>query len=231
MKTITDDDLVLLYYGEHDDAALAQQVARDPELSRRFEALCRDLSQLDELTVPDPGPDLGARMWQRMVPELAGGETTPARESWLQRLLRPRFSLAGLAMLVLVASMSFLAGRQAEPSLGLDAQRLLEARISEHLVETEILLTHVANGGSTGARESELAADLLLSNRIYRRAAATSGQGAIADLLNAVERPLLQLANDPDLGVSIDDSLLFQVRARSRRDTRHPNETNSSQEI
>ena len=33
MKTITNDDLVLLYYGENDDPGLAAKVAASPELS------------------------------------------------------------------------------------------------------------------------------------------------------------------------------------------------------
>ena len=36
MKHMTDDELILLYYGEHENPELAAEVARSPELSRRF---------------------------------------------------------------------------------------------------------------------------------------------------------------------------------------------------
>jgi len=39
MKLISDDDLTLLYYGEHDDPEFAAKVARSKELSARFDAL------------------------------------------------------------------------------------------------------------------------------------------------------------------------------------------------
>ena len=52
MKTIRDDDLVLLYYGEHEDPTLARRVAADPELSRRFQRLSTELATLEHWTAP-----------------------------------------------------------------------------------------------------------------------------------------------------------------------------------
>ena len=42
MTKITDEELVLLYYGEHDDPTLASRVAESEELSARFDALCAE---------------------------------------------------------------------------------------------------------------------------------------------------------------------------------------------
>ena len=52
MKPISDDDLVLLYYGEHEDPGLAARVASDEELSRRFDAIGAELGQLDRYAPP-----------------------------------------------------------------------------------------------------------------------------------------------------------------------------------
>ncbi|HWN41434.1 MAG TPA: hypothetical protein VNW71_04400, partial [Thermoanaerobaculia bacterium] len=70
MKTYTDDDLVLLFYGEHDDSvAIREALAADPELRARYEALESVLSAVD-LPVPERPEGYGARVWARLQPRL-----------------------------------------------------------------------------------------------------------------------------------------------------------------
>ena len=60
MTKITDEELVLLYYGEHDDPTLASRVAESEELSARFDALCAELKLADAYRPPHRGSDYGA---------------------------------------------------------------------------------------------------------------------------------------------------------------------------
>lgn len=223
MNKISDNDLVLLYYGEHDDPALARQVANDPELRQRMEALSRELEPLDRLPVPDPGDEFEARIWQRIVPRLAEGTAPAPSTSWLHSLLRPRFSLAGIFALVMVAGLAFWMGRETtvpvpgiEPTI--NAERLLAMRMGEHLAEADVLLTQVANNGAGNqSRISEWAAGMLISNRIYRRAAEASGDQRLAQLLLEIEPLLIELANQPHRTGTVDESLLFRVRVQARQ--------------
>ena len=70
MKPISDDDLVLLYYGEHEDPGLAARVAGDENLSRRFDAIGTELGQLDRYAPPPRDEDYGAATWQAISARL-----------------------------------------------------------------------------------------------------------------------------------------------------------------
>ena len=150
MKPISDDDLVLLYYGEHEDPGLAARVAGDEDLTRRFDAIGAELGQLDRYAPPQRGEDYGADTWQAISARLADGEFRHGGflETLRNVLARPRFSLAGVAAVAFVAVLAFMLGRQgmapagpapgdagtpAVAATGLDTERLLTASVSEHL--------------------------------------------------------------------------------------------------
>ena len=102
MKPISDDDLVLLYYGEHEDPGLAARVASDEELSRRFDAIGAELGQLDRYAPPPRDEDYGADIWQAISARLGESDARPTGllESLRNVLARPRFNLAGVAAVV-----------------------------------------------------------------------------------------------------------------------------------
>ena len=90
-------------------------------------------------------------------------------------------------VLAFVAVLAFLLGRQGAmpvtqppvepgaPALAateLDTQRLLTASVSDHLEQMNIVLTEFANGPESPNFGAERATDLLVSNRLYRQAAA-----------------------------------------------------------
>ena len=222
MNPITDDDLILLYYGEHDDPELGRRVAQDAELSARMRRLSDELAVLDSLPTPDPGADFGARTWQRVGPRLTAEASPPARRSWLEGLLQPRFSLAGLFALVLVAGIAFWLGRQVPvpdryaTSPTIDSERLLASRIGDHLSEADVLLTQYANAPDQS--EAEWAAGMVVSNRLYRRAAEAAGHDRLARLLNEMEPLLIELANE-SAHAEPDDSLLFRIRTMNQEIT------------
>jgi len=221
-----DEELILLYYGEHDaPAELERELAADPELARRYDALRRELSALDGLDAPEPRPGLEGRMWARVAPSLV----RPRRRFGLPE---GRLGWAALATAVaLVAVAGFLAGRGLRPrnenTVTADIQalapaareRVLQAALADHLESSQRLMLEVVNGPGTLGDERAWAAALLSANQLYRRAAERAGQRRVASLLLELEPVLNELAETPesqdlrDARTQIHDrDLLFKVR-------------------
>ena len=116
------------------------------------------------------------------------------------------------------------------PALSDEARgRLLAAALTDHLGRSERLLAEVVNASASGRSEAELeqawATELLVSNRVYRRAAERAGQKRIASLLAELEPVLLELAHASGEGEEFDQlkrrvderGLLFKVRVTEQR--------------
>jgi hypothetical protein len=193
--TISDDDLVLLYYGEAEDPQLAQKVAADAELSTRFDELCTQLSQLDNAPIPERSEHYGRLVWARLSPQLEA-DTAPqsSAHAWWQALFQPRWSFASLAGIGLVAGLSFWLGSQQTPTMpsGLPngmppmlisdnatslQQASMDVYLSQHLDNAERWLTTLSNQqqGSNDPYSTSFTVNpqwteaLLQSNRLYRR--------------------------------------------------------------
>lgn len=223
MKTYTDDDLVLFFYGELDDpVAIREALAADPELRARFEGLETVLSAVD-LPVPERPEAYGARVWARLQPKL---ERKPF---W--SFLTPRLGWATAALLLVVG---FVAGRfwqtpQALPQPARD--RILAGAVAGHLESSERLLVEVANASPGDdmdlSAERAWAQDLLEANRLYRQSARHGGKKRLATLLDELEPFLLELAHATDestpeemqaLRDRIEEqALLFKVRILGER--------------
>lgn len=244
MKNITDDDLTLLYYGEHENPALAAQVARSAELSQRFDELATQLQRMDEWVPPARDEDYGAEIWRRIESGLTP-ETSPAGsrwKSWLARLMQPRYSLAGALSLVLVASLAFMLGRQGNQSdspvpqvqalpsavalSGMDTERLLTSSVSGHLEQLNLAFTQFANRPEISLAEAERATDMLIANRLYRKSAEAQGRQQLASFLADLEPLLIELAYQahkasPDslnrMQTEVRDTLLFRVRVMNQQ--------------
>jgi hypothetical protein len=225
MKTYTDDDLVLLFYGEHEDAvAIREALAADPELRARFEALESVLAAVD-LPVPERPEGYGAQVWARLRPRLE-------RRSFWSGIFTPRLAWATAALLLVIG---FVAGRfwpQTPQTLSQPARdRILAGEVAGHLESSERLLVEVANAGPGEeldlAAERAWAQDLLEANRLYRQSARHGGRKRLATLLDELEPFLLELAHATDesspeemqaLRDRIDEqALLFKVRILGER--------------
>ena len=193
-----DEELILFFYGEHESPGeFERELAADPELSRRLEALRRTLSTLDGLEAPEPRPGLEARMWARVGSSLE----RPSR-----RLAVPGgwWGWAALATVVLVVALvGFLAGRGLRPTP-------TEITVAETL---KALPPAARDHGRVGAEH------LLSANRLHRRAAERAGQRRVAAVLAELEPLLTQLADAPesfDLRLAREriehGDLLFKVR-------------------
>lgn len=238
---MTDEDLVLLYYGEHQDPGLAARVARDTELSARFEALGRDLRQADAYQPPERGADYGAEVWQRISSRLDAGRAPGEGRlatAWA-RWSRPRFSLAGVFGLALVAALAYTLGRNAggpavTPAIdttvaqvpGIDVQRLLTSSVADHLDQLDLALTEFVNGPESEPLRAGWATDLLVANRLYRQAAGARGDRRLAGFLADIEPLLIELAYGAQtaspatrqrMQAEVRDTLLFRVRVMNNR--------------
>jgi hypothetical protein len=225
MKTYTDDDLVLFFYGEHDDpVAIREALAADPELRDRFEALESVLSAVD-LPVPERPAGYGARVWARLHPRLE-------KRSFWSFVPGPRLAWAAAVLLLVIG---FAAGRfwpQTPQTLPEPARdRILAGAVAGHLESSERLLVEVANAGPSEdldlSAERAWAQDLLEANRLYRQTARNGGRKRLATLLDELEPFLLELAHATDesspeemqaLRDRIDEqALLFKVRILGER--------------
>jgi hypothetical protein len=229
MNHCPDDELVLQYYGESPVAE--QHVATCPVCAARARELAGLLEQLDD-EVPVRHERYGSEVWYRIRPHLARG-----RGGAVRRMLRTgasRWVLAA-AMLVLLVS-GFMAGRlsvvppPAAPTRSAaeaaDAQldhRVLFLTVADHLERSERVLTDIMNtpGGADISVEQAWADDLISANRLYRQDALEADESSVADVLDELERALLDIVHRPadahgdfdQIRQRIDSAaLLFKVR-------------------
>jgi hypothetical protein len=234
MRKITDDDLTLLFYGEHEDPALAAMVAESELLSARYDKLCSELKLVDAYQPPQRGDDYGAEVWQQISPQLEGGSDTSSGwlKTWFSSLSQPRFSLAGALSMVLVAALAFTLGRNGGQEIidvemvGIDAKRLLTHSVSTHLEQVNLVLTQFVNTSESSANDSGYATDMLVANRLYRQAAVSQGDHKLAVFLADLEPLLIELAYEAQSGSAatrermqkeVRDGLLFRVRVMNNQ--------------
>jgi hypothetical protein len=244
MNMITDDDLILLFYGEHDDPELAAKVAKSEELSARFDALCADLKLADAYRPPHRGSDYGAVVWQRISPRLIEEDNRAEGgiKTWLSAFAQPRFSLAGALSVALVAIVAFLLGRNGGDAVfeqpgaeldnavvamaDIDSNRLLTHSVSGHLEQVNLVLTQFANSTSPSSNEAAYATDMLVANRLYRQAATAQGNNKLAAFLGELEPLLIEMAYEAQSGSQatrermqkeIREGLLFRVRIMNKQ--------------
>jgi len=245
MKHITDEDLTLLYYGEHEDPALAVIVAESEEFSARYDALCAELKLADAYQPPQRGDDYGAEVWQRISSQLGEENTksTGRLGEWFTSLVQPRFSLAGALSIALVAVLAFTLGRNggqevindpnapmgAAPAMAMvniDSSRLLTYSVSTHLEQVNLVLTQFVNTSETSSNDTEYATDMLVANRLYRQAAVSEGNHQLAAFLADLEPLLIELAYQAQSGSpatrermqqEVKDGLLFRVRVMNKQ--------------
>ena len=205
MNHLSDEDLVLQYYGEQ--AAEAAHLACCELCAARFGELQRVLNSLDEGTVPERGDAYGAEVWQRVKPRLPGGR--PHRAAWR--------TWGAIAALLAVGAGGFWMGRKTTHKLPVDTgvrERILLVALTDHLERSRMVLAEIENSNESldMSFERTQAEDLLDANRLYRLTAAANGNLAAASLLDDLERVLLDIAHSPEkVGRSEMDALRERI--------------------
>jgi len=151
----------------------------------------------------------------------------------------PRLAVAASIGVLVVAA--FAAGRvwdrptASSPDIAVaDAvtpERLLRSEVEDHLERSQRMLVELVNAdytsGTTLEGDRARAADLVAAGRLYRRSAEQVGDAEIGNLLEDLERVLVEVANGPAdaapeelarLRQRIDDQdLVFRVRVVARQ--------------
>jgi hypothetical protein len=107
------------------------------------------------------------------------------------------------------------AAQQAAADRELVRERILLVAVGDHLERSQIALIELVNS-PTGPEvdisgERERARDLVTENRLYRQAALTAGDPAVASVLDELERVLVEVANSP---AKLTGDEFSQVRKR-----------------
>lgn len=238
---IGEEDLILHYYGEMtaaQETALAAHLAGCGACRAELARLQRVLSAVDESALsPAPLPEGFERtVWARLEPNLRR-----ARPGWYSFLSLAPAPLALAAAVILLVGAAFFAGRVSSPSTGMPTasrsteqirERILLVDLGDHLERSQMVLIELLSGQDEGEAgtvnigvERARAEQLVTANRLYRQTAADTGNAAVRDLLDELERVLVEVAASPeelsaeefgDVRRRIDSrALLFKVRVVS----------------
>ena len=219
MKHLEQEQLVAHYYGEG-GKEVDKHLADCYECRTEFGNIQRTLTAITPAEAPARGPEYGAEVWNRVRGHLP--EAAPKRQWWL---MPQRWAAVGaMAALIIVA---FLAGRRTAPSNVNTAtnnmptqvvrERVLMVALDGHLERSQMVLLEVAHADD--AKDLSLvrdeAEDLVGSNRLYRQAALNIGDLKKAEVLDQLERTLLDIAHSsPDEGKAQIELLRRQIEAQ-----------------
>jgi hypothetical protein len=228
-RHLTDDEMILLHYGELKDAASAERHLSSCDQCRSgLEALANSLAPLAQLEVPERGPEYGAQVWERIAQRMEPRAGSASRAS--RSLLMHRSAWAIAAAMIVMLAAGFMAGHfiwkpqpvapVAEAVPGPDGrERILKAAVEDHLEKSQRMLVDLANATGTSApfdvtRSRQRAEELLSDNRLYRQTAGQRGDAAAAEVLDDLERSLLEIAHGP---AELTAAQLAELQARLER--------------
>jgi hypothetical protein len=242
---VAEDDLVLHYYGElasQDEGRVSGHIAECRECHGAYRRLQQVLMSVDDKALGGPElPDGFERtVWARLEPSLHREDG-----GWLARLFPSPSRLGWAAAAVAVVLVAFYAGRISSPvpatpgttppavattagSRNQVRERILLIDLGDHLDRSQRVLVELVTADDAGANlagERDRAEQLVWANRLYRETAAATGDSSVVDLLDQLERVLVEVAagSDKPSQHEMDDvrrriesgSLLFKVRVMS----------------
>ncbi|MGH9523662.1 MAG: hypothetical protein ACRD3E_14130 [Terriglobales bacterium] len=216
MKHLEQEQMVAHYYGES-SKDVARHLADCYECRSEFADIQRTLAAVKPVEVPARGPQYGAEVWDRVRAHLP----EPAPPVWW-RMPRRWAAVAATAALMAIA---FLAGRHTapppnfakNPPATVVRERVLMVALDSHLERSQVVLldvAHAADAADVNLVRDE-AEDLVGSNRLYRQSALKLGDRKTADVLDQLERVLLEIAHSgPDESKAQIDELRRQIEAQ-----------------
>jgi len=225
---LNDDDLVLHYYGEMpagEEARAAAHLASCAACQANYAGLQRVMAFVDSAPAVEPAEGFERIAWARLEPALAAS----GRSGWRSWFVLSPASLALSAGVLLLIGASFMAGRltratgpggSTPPSPEQVRERILLVDLGEHLDRSQMVLVELVSADDTGgdvdiSLEQSRAEQLVAANRLYRQTAASTGDAAMASVLDDLERVLVDLAAGPKT-VSQEDLDLVRRRIMSK---------------
>ena len=225
---LNDDDLVLHYYGEmpsDEEARTAAHLASCAACQQNYTGLQRVMAFVDSAPAVEPAEGFERIAWARLEPALAASR----RGGWRSWFVFSPASLALSAGVLLLIGASFMAGRLTQTTGPGGAgpqspekvrERILLVDLGEHLDRSQMVLVELVSADDTGGNvdislEQSRAEQLVAANRLYRQTAASTGDAAMASVLDDLERVLVDLAAGPKT-VSQEDLDLVRRRIMSK---------------
>jgi hypothetical protein len=236
---LNEDDLVLHYYGEMpsaEEGQAAAHLAACGECQLNYTKLQRVMAFVDSAPAVEAAPGFERIAWARLEPALAASR----RGGWISWFVLSPARLAFAAGVVLLIGAAFMAGRMtratapggagAPQSAEKVRERILLVDLGEHLDRSQMVLVELVSADDSGGSvdmslERSRAEQLVAANRLYRQTATSTGDAAMASVLDDLERVLVDIAASPQT-VSQEDldavrrrivskELLFKVRVVS----------------
>lgn len=207
---LDDERLVLHYYGELDqdeEAGTATHLASCGQCHGNYTRLQRVLAAVNAMSAPALPDGFERTVWARLEPAL------PQPRSWWSRLFVAPPNLAWAATIVVLVAGAFFAGRLTQPESTaapvMSAEQIREGvlltDLSEHLHRSQTMLVELVSADDTADTsdvdmrpERDRAEELVAANRLYRQTASESGDATVSELLDDLERLLVELATRPD---------------------------------
>lgn len=240
MQHLNEEQLVMHHYHDGDTPADAERhLAACAECRAQLVAISRVLALVDGLPIPERGEAYGSEVWTRLRWKLGSSK---------RRLRAWQASVAAAAMLALAfvsgiiwhsrsaaptapTASAHVATANVAPALqpasqtaaattpGIPTDRVLLVVVSDHLDNSERILTELANAdarhGLDVQSESKRAGELVATNRLYRQTALRQGDARIASLLSDIEPILTEIAHAGDK-LSAQELASMQKRIESK---------------
>jgi len=218
VKHPSEEELILYHYAEAGGpprASLTEHLGACDSCRARYERLAAILGAVDVVKPPALGENFEAEVWRRLVPRL---ETAVPETFWERCLggLRASRFLASAGAVALVAALvvgAFFAGRSwpsrrgagrevsLQPVSAESRDRILLVAVGDHLERSQMVLVELVNTRPQRmvdiSAERERAADLVAANRLYRLTAERAGEAGVANMLDELERTLIEIAHSP----------------------------------
>jgi hypothetical protein len=228
MTHVTEQDLVLHYYGElqgADERSVASHLSGCAACRHDFTRLQRVLGTIDESALALELPDGFERtVWARLEPDLRS-----PRRAWFSWMVLNPMPLALTAAVVVLVGAAFFAGRLSSPKAPATTtaanpseqvrERILLVDLGEHLDRSQMMLIELVSADPqatldvTGERAH--AEQLIAANRLYRQTAVSTGDTAMGNLLDELERVLVEVAAGPgELSPEQLDSVQKQIEGK-----------------
>ena len=199
MSTMHPDEERLILFHYEGDRSVARHLDACLPCQARMAGIRRLFELVEAEPVPDRGEAYGRDVWRRIAARLP----ERPRPGWRLVFAPPRLAFAGA--LAAIALAAFLAGRisrRPEPpaaaTVSQARERILLVTVGDHLERSQtvlIELLHTPGEGPVAESDRARARELLAANRLYRQTAVSAGERGVSDVLEDLERVLLEASH------------------------------------
>ena len=199
MRAMHPDDERLILFHYEGDRSVARHLDACLPCRGRMAGIRRLFELVEAEPVPERGDAYGRDVWRRIAARLP----ERPRPGWRLVFAPPRLAFAGA--LAAIALAAFLAGRfwrgpepPAAATVSQTRERILLVTVGDHLERSQtvlIELLHAPAEGPVAESDRARARELLAANRLYRQTAASAGERGVSDVLEELERVLLEASH------------------------------------